>query len=73
MPLIPYDPTRHLLDWRDHPDFSNTQSRAVTTKSSCPPPVRMRHAANMPPSEDAAIFDVIVLGAGLSLVVVCDI
>lgn len=46
--------------------LSHTQTRCITTASSEPTRTRMRHLISMQPAEDAASFDVIVLGAGQS-------
>lgn len=68
---------QHLIDVHGspprygRPDFSRTQIRAITTAPTYRTHMRWRHTVSMQTAEDSASFEVIVLGAGLSLVEIC--
>lgn len=80
--LVPsrlFPAARHLTAFHEslfrsgRPDFSQKQTRAITTSLIYPARTCMQHAVSMPPAEDAVSFDVIVVGAGLSPVMnLCD-
>lgn len=78
--LVPsriFPTAQHLIDVHGscprygRPDFSRTTTRAITTASIYRTHTHRPHTVSMPAAEDLACFEVIVLGSGSSLVVIC--